>query len=548
MTSILAFQIRFSVVVWLVLLLFSQQRIYLPEGGENYYGGQRGAVVVVQALIPVSISTSSRRPSSKMIHSRHRYNSNNNKSPASSSSVSFSPYSNRHIMTTTTTHLQSSYSTAATIATATTFAGLKTILHSNVGYVLTLILWISTFGTSLERRTMIGKALSAPLATMAIALIFANIGIIPFHSPIYTIVNRFFVPLAIPLLLFDSDLKRVIKDTGTLLTAFGVGAFATVVATIITFPIIPLKSLGGDVGWRVACALAARHIGGAINFVAVAETLNIGGDAVAAAIAADNVVVALYFAFLFSIAKAGEEDDTSTPNTITETTTVTATATVTETTITGATNTEEKAKDDDDDDETQQFTISEVAVEDGKPSSITLPTLAISLSVASSLVTAGSFLTKVLLPAGTSSLPLISTLTVIAATAFPKFFAGLSETGTALGVIFVQMFFACSGAAGSIRMVLEKAPSLFAFSALQIGIHFATLMTIGRGIFKLPKRELYLASNANVGGPTTAAAMAQAKEWKKLVLPALLIGILGYSTATALALGLGPILLRLPTR
>ncbi len=32
----------------------------------------------------------------------------------------------------------------------------------------------------------------------------------------------------------------------------------------------------------MACALAARHVGGAINFVAVAETLNIGGNAVAA--------------------------------------------------------------------------------------------------------------------------------------------------------------------------------------------------------------------------------------------------------------------------
>ena len=95
-------------------------------------------------------------------------------------------------------------------------------------------------------------------------------------------------------------------------------------------------------------------------------------------------------------------------------------------------------------------------------------------------------------------------------------------------------------------MVFEQAPSLFAFSALQIGIHFTTLMAIGRGIFRLPNRELYLASNANVGGPTTAAAMAQAKGWKRLVLPALLIGILGYATATALALSLGPILIRLP--
>lgn len=401
-------------------------------------------------------------------------------------------------------------------------SGLRAGLHSNTGYVLTVVLWLSTFGASLERRTTIGKALSAPLATMALALTAANTGFIPFSSPVYAAVNRFFVPLAVPLLLFDSDLKRVISDTGTLLAAFGVGAFATVLATIVAFPVVPLANLGPDVGWRVACALAARHIGGAINFVAVAETLGIGGDAVAAAIAADNVVVALYFAFLFSIAKPGEEDATDAKP------------------LPG-----DAPKDGDGDTKTAT-TISEMAVEDDEsPSTITLPTLAISVSVASTLVTAGSFLTRALLPAGTSSLPLISTLTVLAATLFPTFFAALSETGTALGVIFVQMFFACSGAAGSIRMVFEKAPSLFAFSALQIGIHFGTLMAVGRGLFRLPKRELYLASNANVGGPTTAAAMAQAKEWKQLVLPALLIGILGYATATALALGLGPVLLKL---
>lgn len=418
--------------------------------------------------------------------------------------------------TSTPTRLQS---------TATSIAALKIGLHSNVGYVWTLVLWLSTFGSSLERRTTVGKALSAPLATMALALIVANIGIIPFSSPVYAVVNRFFVPLAVPLLLFDSDLKRVVNDTGTLLAAFGVGAFATVLATIITFPIIPLTNLGPDVGWRVACALAARHIGGAINFVAVAETLNIGGDAVAAAIAADNIVVALYFAFLFSISKSGEEDATEIKNSTTNIST---------------------GGDTDEVQDQKIATISEMAVEDDKsPSTITLATLAISISIASTLVTAGSFLTRALLPAGTSSLPLISTLTVAAATLFPTFFAKLSETGTALGVVFVQMFFACAGAAGSIRMVFEKAPALFAFSALQIGIHFGTLMAVGRGLFKLPKRELYLASNANVGGPTTAAAMAQAKEWKQLVLPALLIGILGYATATPLALSLGPILLKI---
>jgi hypothetical protein len=51
-----------------------------------------------------------------------------------------------------------------------------------------------------------------------------------------------------------------------------------------------------------------------------------------------------------------------------------------------------------------------------------------------------------------------------------------------------QMFFAASGAAGSIRLVMQQAPSLFAFSLLQISIHFVFLMGVGRRIFGLQPR------------------------------------------------------------
>jgi uncharacterized membrane protein len=117
-----------------------------------------------------------------------------------------------------------------------------------------------------------------------------------------------------------------------------------------------------------------------------------------------------------------------------------------------------------------------------------------------------------------------------------------------MGILFLQLFFAASGAGGSLLLVLRQAPSLIAFSALQLAIHFVVLMGVGRGLLRLETNELYLASNANVGGPTTAAAMAQAKEWKLLVLPALLVGVLGYALATALSLSLGPILIRLASR
>ena len=389
-------------------------------------------------------------------------------------------------------------------------ASLLSSLHADPSYVLTSILLLSTAGITLERRTTLGKALSAPLATMALALTAANIGLLPFSSPLYPTINQFLVPLAVPMLLFDSDLRRVWRDTGSLLVAFGVGAVATVVGTLVAYPLLPLRSLGSQ-GWKVACALAARHIGGAINFVAVAETLDISGAAVSAAIAADNVVVALYFAMLFALSPAGEDKNAVTIV-----------------------------------DSQAEGLVDPESVESATENSISLASLAVAISTSSLLVTLGGILSRLLLPSGTSALPLTSVLTVVAATAYPRFFQSLRATGTAVGILCIQMFFAASGAAGSIRMVLQQAPALFAFSVLQIGIHFGVLVGLGRGLFRLPRRELYLASNANVGGPTTAAAMAQAKEWPSLVLPALLVGILGYATATAIALALGPLLVRLP--
>ena len=390
---------------------------------------------------------------------------------------------------------------------------------SSPTFCLTALLLLSTFGLTLERRTVVGKALSAPLATMAMALLIANLGVIPFESPVYTAVNQFLVPLAIPLLLFDSDLRRVGRETGTLLACFAVGALATVVGTLVAFFFIPLQTLGIDTGWKIACALAARHIGGAINFVAVAETLRIPGSAVSAAIAADNVVVALYFALLFALAKTDNNMVPKKSNSDTVSDVVKIDSELDYSLITAPTTT----------------TITTRTINEQRQD-ITLSTLATAVSVAASLVTVGEWLTRALLAPGTSALPLTSILTVMLATVFPQFFAKIRTAGTAVGILLIQLFFACSGASGSLRRVLEQAPSLLAFSVLQLAVHLGTLLVLGRGLFRLNVNELYLASNANVGGPTTAAAMAQAKGWNDRVLPALLVGILGYATATAIAL------------
>lgn len=88
--------------------------------------------------------------------------------------------------------------------------------------------------------------------------------------------------------------RRVFKETGRLLIAFIIGAFATVVGTIAAFKLVPLAALGAQDSWKIASALAARHIGGAINYVAVAETLQVSPSAQMAGLAADNLLCAPY--------------------------------------------------------------------------------------------------------------------------------------------------------------------------------------------------------------------------------------------------------------
>ena len=66
-------------------------------------------------------------------------------------------------------------------------------------------------------------------------------------------------------------------------------------------------------------------------------------------------------------------------------------------------------------------------------------------------------------------------------------------------------------------------------------VHLAIVLGAGAPHFERPL--LLAASNANIGGPATAAALVEGTPWKaRLGPPALLVGNLGYALATPLAL------------
>jgi uncharacterized membrane protein len=104
----------------------------------------------------------------------------------------------------------------------------------------------------------------ASLLSTLMALFLANIGVMPTVSPAYAVVNKFLLPLAVPLLLLTADMRRVFTTTGRVLWCFGVGAIGTTLGTVLAYMIVPMAGLGPD-AWKMAAALMARHIGEYVN-------------------------------------------------------------------------------------------------------------------------------------------------------------------------------------------------------------------------------------------------------------------------------------------
>ena len=65
---------------------------------------------------------------------------------------------------------------------------------------------------------------------------------------------------------------------------------------------------------------------------------------------------------------------------------------------------------------------------------------------------------------------------------------------------------------------------------------------LGGKLLRFDLEEIILASNANIGGPTTAASMAISQGWVKLIGPCMLVGTFGYVIGTWLGILVGSLL------
>lgn len=368
----------------------------------------------------------------------------------------------------------------------------------------TVLLCIAAFGIWSERATEWGSMLSGALVSTLVGLAASNAGLIATEAPAYAIVNQYLLPLSVPLLLLKADLRVVLASTGRLLVAFCLGSVATVVGTLVAMKVVPLHSLGSD-GWKIAAALMSRHIGGAVNYVAVSEAFGVSTSALAAGLAADNLICAVYFTTVFALASKIPKDSNS------------------------------------NDQEVDVVKEGDNESQGGGPRAYLLQN-ASALALSAAICTLGVFLTHALsIPGGI--IPCITVVVVLLATLCPSWVAPLAPSGETLAIIFVQIFFAVVGASASISTVCRTAPYLFLFCFVQIAVHLVLTLSVG-SFLGFEAKLLLLASNANVGGPTTAAGLATAKGWKSLIVPGILAGIFGVAIATFISIFLGVTVLK----
>lgn len=164
-----------------------------------------------------------------------------------------------------------------------------------------IVVWASA-SIYLEQRYRWAAKISGAIVALIGAIILSNTGIIPTASPVYDAVWTFIIPLAIPLLLFHVNIKRIWQESGRLLIIFLISSIGTVAGVIISFFLLKDHIPVLD---KLGAMLSASYIGGGVNFAAMAAKFETPGEMVSAAVVADNLMMAIYFVVLMMVPAIG---------------------------------------------------------------------------------------------------------------------------------------------------------------------------------------------------------------------------------------------------
>ena len=156
-------------------------------------------------------------------------------------------------------------------------------------------LCVSVFFATWLNRFSWGRTVGTPIWVILICALFSNLHIIPSAmdgNPIYDGVFVYLAPLGIFIALLEVDMKSVKKAGFPLLLMFLLGSLATVIGVLVAWFIVSPQAEIGDLAPAIAGMYTGTYIGGSINFNAIAlhYHVNENGTLFAAATVVDNLI------------------------------------------------------------------------------------------------------------------------------------------------------------------------------------------------------------------------------------------------------------------
>lgn len=394
---------------------------------------------------------------------------------------------------------------------------MDSLIHPDDAWFLWAIMlaWVAV-SIYLEQKYHWAAKISGPVIALIGAILLSNTGVIPLQSPSYDIIWTYVVPVSIPLLLFRANIFKIVKTSGSMFGAFHVSALGTfigaIIAAFVFSSVVPYVA-------ELSGVMTGSYIGGGVNFFAIVATFRPPEELTNSLLVADNVIMASMFLILISLSSVSFfRKHYRMPHQLDL----------------------EKNGGENDLQAASFWKRKEISLLDiAKSFGLAMAVAAISAKL-SELIKSVPWLPDLAKDILGNQFLLITTISVIGATIFHKQLEKITGADE-LGTYLIYIFFFTIGIPANIWLIVQSAPILFLFCVVIAGVNFIVTFVLGK-LFNMKLEDLALSVSANLGGPMNAAAMAIAKGWKDLVLPALLVGIWGYVIGTYLGLIVGNVL------
>ncbi len=370
-------------------------------------------------------------------------------------------------------------------------------------YVFGLLSALVVVSEVLVRRTVL-KHLGTALLVILVTAVVANIGLLPTGStaerpvPVYDFIFSAVAPLAIFWLLLPVNLRDILKAGLPMIGLFLFGSLATAVGVVVGLWVIDGPTAIGESWQAIGGMFVGTYSGGSVNFNALALTYDVIRDGIlySGSVVVDNIMTTVWMVATLAIPRFfahlwPKRADVSHENLIGEATTG----------------------------------------EDIDTETVHPLDLGIVLALGFGSVWVSEWLATF-----TPGIPSILILTALALLIAQLPAVSKLRGVRVLGMYAVYLFLAVIGAycdVAALAGIGSLGVSLLIFVVITVGIHGLLLYGVAL-LLRIDPVIASVASQANIGGGTTALALARSLGREDLVLPAVLIGSLGNAIGTFL--------------